>query len=221
MYAIISLNSVGRLVAIVMQRIHMSGTTRRSIFTTAYGPSVPKSTMSSAANSINLEGSESEKDKPNISVENLKAHGIEYNLLIPDETRHEHLPQGINRVRARLLEGITPPSQIPQFYRDRKDRKDFMERELSQAMKAWTVKEKAARDSWSLMPPPTAWCDSVHPNTNEEIYTENTNKDIDECREIAEDAAKEYRRAGEASWTRFLRNNIFRDFRSTTRPLRK
>jgi hypothetical protein len=196
----------------------MSGTTRRSIFTTAYDPSVPKSTMSSAASSINLEGSKSEKNKPNISVENLKAHGIEYNLLIPDETPHEHLPQSILEVRAHLLDFIT--SQIPQFYKDRKDRKNFMEIELSQAREAWTVEEKAARDSWSLMPPPTVWCDSVHPSKDEEIHTENTNKDIDECREIAE-AAKEYRRAGEASWTRFLRNNIFRDFRSTTRPLRK
>jgi hypothetical protein len=175
--------------------------------------------MSSAANPINLEGSKSEKNKPNISVENLKAHGIEYNLLIPDETPHEHLPQSILDVRALLLDCIT--SQIPQFYKDRKDRKDFMEKELSQAREAWTVEEKAARDSWSLMPPPTAWCDSVHPSKNEEIHTENTNKDIDECREIAGDAAKEYRRAGEASWTRFLRNNIFRDFRSTIRPLRK
>jgi hypothetical protein len=165
-----------------------------------------------------------DKDKPNISVENLKAHKIEYNLLIPefcaaDGTPDGHLPRSIDRVRKFLLSFTS--SSFPQYYKDRKDRKEFMEAELSQKRKVWTDEEKNARGSWSLIPPMTAWCNADHPKRDEEIDAENTNKDIDECREIAETAARDYRKASEASWTRFLRNNVFRDFKSTTRPQRE
>jgi hypothetical protein len=178
--------------------------------------------MDSAGNSVispeEAGGAKSGKDKPNISVENLRAHGIEYDLLIPDGTTDRHLPQSINNVKKRLLDLIMSP--IPRFYSDRKDRKDFMEIDLSKARQAWTAEENKARDPWSLMPPPTAWCDAVHPSKDEEIHTENTNKEIDDCREIAQ-AARECQKAGEATWMLFLRQSIFRNYRSTTRPLRK
>lgn len=177
--------------------------------------------MDSAGNSVSSPeagGAKSGKDKPNISVENLRAHGIEYDLLIPDGTADRHLPQSIDDVRELLLYPIMSP--IPRFYNDRKDRKDLMEIELSKARQAWNAEENNARDPWSLMPPPTAWFDAVHPSKDEEIHTENTNKEIDDCREIAQ-AARECQKAGEASWTHFLRDSIFRNYRSTTRPLRK
>lgn len=162
--------------------------------------------------------SRSSKIKPSITVDNLKAHDIEYDPTIlrfraAGESPGEDLPPSIDSVRHFLLDFTA--SSVHQ------DRKSFMEHQLSEFRKTWTLTETTTRDSWSLVPPTTAWWNPTYPDADDIIRKQTTNKDIDECRKIAEEAAGDLRAATEAGWTLFLRNNVFRNFRSTTRPLRK
>lgn len=157
------------------------------------------------------------KRKPEITAELLEAHDIEYDPKIldfdaADEASGEKLPPSIDGVREWLLDATT--LSVPQ------GRKDFMEHELSETRKAWNDAEKSSRDSWSLMPPKSAWWNPAYPHPDDDIVKESIDKDINECRKTA-DEAKNNREAAEPGWTHFLRVHVFRNFRSTTKHLRK
>jgi len=161
--------------------------------------------------------SKSSKIKPNITVDNLKANGIEYDPTIlrfhaAGEAQTEDLPPSIDGVRQFLLDFTA--SSIHE------DCKSFMEHQLSEFKKTWTLAETATRNSWSLVPPTTAWWNPTFPDAEDDIRRQTIIDDIGQCRKIAE-AAGDLQAATEAGWTLFLRNNVFRNFRGTSRPLRK
>ena len=171
-----------------------------------------------SAKSPDTNRSKSAKIKPSITIDNLKAHNIEYDPTIfrshsADEAQSEDLPPSIDGVRQFLLD-FTALSV-------HEDRKSFMEHQLSESKKTWTIAETATRDSWSLMPPTTAWFNPPFPDAEDTIRRQTVINDIDQCRKIAEEAAGDLQAATEADWTLFLRNNVFRSFRSTAKPLRK
>jgi hypothetical protein len=160
----------------------------------------------------------SSKTKPRITVDNLKAHDIEYDPTIlrfraADEAQSEDLPPSIDGVKQFLLD-FTALSV-------HEDRRSFVEHQLLESQKTWTLAETATRNSWSLVPPTTAWWNPTFPDAEDDIRRQTINHDIDQCRKIAEEAAGDLQAATEAGWTLFLRNNVFRNFRGTARPLRK
>jgi hypothetical protein len=137
----------------------------------------------------------SPKTKPKITAENLEAYDIYYDPTIlrldaGDESPVENLPSNVDGVRSFLLDFTA--SSVHQ------DRKSLMEHELTESKKMWTSEETAERDSWSLLPPTTAWWNPAFPDPDDVIRRQIVDNDIDECRRKAEEVTRDLLVAAEA-----------------------
>jgi hypothetical protein len=157
--------------------------------------------------------SDRSKAKPNITRSNLRKHGIEYDSKIlgtyaADGTANGRLPQGI----------IGFGELLSDFTREliHQDREQFLEDDLSDAMKRQDFAEIVDGDSWCLLPPKSAFWNRVHPDDDDKDLKIAVSKQIDECRKIAEKAIG-MRDRSEHDWTLFLRQHLFRNFESTKR----
>lgn len=156
----------------------------------------------------------SSKEKPNITVDNLRAHGIEYdpeliNVSVGTRNLGGGIPESIGGVREFLLDFSA--LSVPRA------REEFMKHELSEAKDKWNHADLQDRLCWSLEPPSPALCNPQFPDDDDFAREKTVNRNIEVCRNIAAEAAREHRKSSEARWTGYLSNNIFSSFRSNTK----
>jgi hypothetical protein len=154
------------------------------------------------------------KAMANITENNLKEHGIEYESAISgscatDATANKHLPKGI-------IEGVREYLSDFTWSLVNHDLEKFLEHERSEVMKRHDFSEIVDEDSWCLLPPRSAFRNDEYPDDDDDALRSTVSNQIKECREIAKGIVR-LREASEHDWTHYLRVHFFRRSEGTKR----